>query len=49
MGILINVIVSLCSLFPVWFVIVILGSIALVLIFIIVKIVGFVLDALPFL
>lgn len=48
MGTLIQVYVSLCSLFPVWFVSVVLGFVALVVIFIVVKIIAFMLDLLPF-
>lgn len=49
MGTLINVIVILGSIFPAWLVTIFLGLLALTLIFIIVKIVAFVLDAIPFL
>lgn len=48
MGTLINIFVSLCAIFPVWFVTIFLGFVALVVIFIVIKIVAFVLDALPF-
>lgn len=49
MGTLIQVIVTLGSIFPAWLVAIFLGILALTLIFIVVKIVAFVLDAIPFL
>lgn len=48
MGTLIQIFVMLCSIFPVWFVLVFLGFIGLLLVIITIKIVAFVLDALPF-
>lgn len=39
----------LFSWLPVWFQVVVLGLIALIIIFLVVKVVGFVLDAIPFL
>ena len=48
MGTIVQVIVLMGSIFPVWLTTIILGMLALLLIFIIVKIVAFVLDALPF-
>lgn len=48
MGTVIQVIVTMGSIFPSWLVTIILGVLALLVIFIIVKIVGFILDAIPF-
>lgn len=47
-GTVIQVIVTMGSIFPSWLVAIVLGVIALLVIFIIVKIVGFILDAIPF-
>lgn len=44
-----QIITTLCAVFPAWVVVVALGFLALSLIFIIVKLVAFVLDAVPFL
>lgn len=44
-----QVITTLCAVFPAWVVAVALGFLALSLVFIIVKLVAFVLDAIPFL
>lgn len=49
MGFFIQVLTTLFAVFPSWLVIAFLGVIALSLIVIIVKVVGFVLDAIPFL
>lgn len=49
MGYFISVITSLCAIMPSWVVIGFLAVIALALVVMIVKIVGFVLDAIPFL
>lgn len=44
-----QVITTLCAVFPSWVVAVALGFISLSLVFIVVKLVAFVLDAIPFL
>lgn len=49
MSLIASVIVTLCAIFPAWLVAVALAMVALVLLIIIIKIVGFVLDAVPFL
>ena len=49
MGTLVQVIVLMGSIFPSWLVTIILGVLALLVIFIIIKVVGFILDAIPFL
>lgn len=49
MGTLIQVFISLCALFPTWFVVVFFGFLALIVLFVVIKIVAFVLDAIPFL
>lgn len=48
MGTLVEAIVIMGSIFPSWLVAIILGILALLVVFIIIKIVGFILDALPF-
>lgn len=48
MGTLVETIVIMGSIFPSWLVSIILGILALLVVFIIIKIVGFILDALPF-
>lgn len=40
---------SFCSFLPVWFRVVIVGAFAVVVIFILIKLVGAILDAIPFL
>lgn len=48
MGTVIQVIVTMGSIFPSWLVAIVLGVVALLVIFIVIKIVGFILDAIPF-
>lgn len=49
MGFIASLVITLCAIFPVWFVGIILAFITLVAIIILIKIVAFVLDAVPFL
>ena len=44
-----NALSSFCSFLPVWFRVVIVGAFAVVVIFILIKLVGAILDAIPFL
>lgn len=49
MGIIVQIFVSLCAIFPTWFVVVFLGFLSLLVIFLVIKIVTFVKNAIPFL
>lgn len=49
MGSFIQLLVVMLSIFPSWFAVLVLGFMALLVIFIVIKIVAFVLDAIPFL
>ena len=49
MSLIASIIITLCAIFPVWVVAVALGLITFVVIAIIIKLIAFVLDAVPFL
>ena len=49
MSLIASVIITLCAIFPTWVVTIALSMIAIVVVLIIIKIVAFMLDAVPFL
>lgn len=49
MGLIASIVITLCAIFPVWVVAIALGLITFVAIVILIKIIAFVLEAVPFL